>query len=176
MHTVRCSDRRWGGVYLPRGCTCRGCTCLGGVPAWGYLAGAGYLLGGVPARGGCTRGCTCLGVYLPGGVPAWVVYLLEWGVPARGVYLPRGGLPTWGVYLPRGWCTCPGVYLWGVSGQRVHLQGVGVCIPACTEADTPLLWTEWWTGVETLHLKMCESTICTILEFFNLCHRQLEMK
>ena len=26
----------------------------------------------------------------------------------------------------------------------------GVCIPACTEADTPPLWTEWQTGVKTL--------------------------
>ena len=44
-----------------------------------------------------------------------------------GVYLPGGGVLVW-----EG-CTCPRVYL-----------SRGVCIPACTEADTPL-WTEWLT-------------------------------
>ena len=58
-----------------------------------------------------------------------------------GVHLV-GGVPTqWGVpageYLPSGVYTCQG----GVPSRG--------CIPACTEADTPL-WTEWQTGVKTL--------------------------
>ena len=45
----------------------------------------------------------------------------------------------WGVYLPGGWCTClGGVYRpGGVPAWGVYLSR-GVCIPACTEADTPL--------------------------------------
>ena len=73
-----------------------------------------YLPGGVPALGS-----TCLGEYLPVGVPA------KRGVPAWGG-LPAQGVPAWGVYLL-------GVYL---PRGGVPAQG-GVCIPACTEADTP---------------------------------------
>ena len=57
----------------------------------------------------------------------------------RGVYLPRE------VYLSRGnvparGCTCPG----GCTRQEGGTSPAGVCIPACTEADTPhSLWTEW---------------------------------
>ena len=38
-----------------------------------------------------------------------------------------GGVPAWGLYLPGQGCTCLG----GVPAW------VEVCIPACTEADTP---------------------------------------
>ena len=185
MHTVRCSDRCWGG-----------CTCPGGVPAQGvympgvYLLGGTCLgrstcLGGVPARGVyLPMGCTCLGVYLPwGGCTCLGVYLPGWCTCLRGVYLP-GGCTCLGVYLP-GWCTClrgctcPG----GVPAPGVvYLLGVRVCIPACTEADTPPVnrMTDRCKNItlphKKLNLKMCDSTICTILEFFNLCHWQLEMK
>ena len=51
-------------------------------------------------------------MYLPGGVPVRGVYL-SGGVPA-------GGIPAGGVYLPGG-------------------VPAGGCIPACTEADIPLV-------------------------------------
>ena len=64
------------------------------------------------------------------------------GVSTQGGCLPRGCLLGRGC-LPRGCVSTWGcVCLWGVC------QGE-VCIPACTEADTPL-WTEWQTGVKTL--------------------------
>ena len=53
------------------------------------------------------------------------------GVVCPGGCLPRGVSAYWG-YLPIG----------GVCPE-------GVCIPACTGADTPL-WTEWQTGVKQL--------------------------
>ena len=65
----------------------------------------------------CTDQCVW-GVYLPGGCTC------PGGVPAQG------GVPARG-------CTCP----WGVPAHGgVPAQGVPVervCIPACTEADTP---------------------------------------
>ena len=81
--------------------------------------------------GGCLLpgGCLLLeGFVLLGGVCSWGVY--SQGVSALG------GFCSWGVCL-----------LLGVGGGGcVCSQGVcpGGCIPACTEADTPL-WTEWLT-------------------------------
>ena len=52
------------------------------------------------------------------------------GCTCQGAYLPRGYLP---MGVPASWCTCEGCTC------------KGVCIPACTEADTRHLWTEWLT-------------------------------
>ena len=77
------------------------------------------------------EGCVCPGRSLPGGVCP--------GVFARGECLLGGVCPggvCLGGCLPR-----------GVSAQGVLLGGFcpGGCIPACTEADTPTLWTEFLT-------------------------------
>ena len=70
-----------------------------------------------------------------------------WGCLPGGVCLPGGCLPREGC-LPGG--VCPG----GVSARGCVWPGMclpgGMCIPACTEAETLPLWTEWQTGVKTL--------------------------
>ena len=94
-----------------------------------------------------------------------------------GVVYPRkgvcffGGVCCWGMSASRGWCLLLGGVCSGGGGVCFHggmpilnsayftvsaLGGVcsqgclllGVCIPACTEANTRL-WTEWQTGVKT---------------------------
>ena len=105
------------GVCLPGGVTARECDCPGGM----------LLPGGCTCLGG-SEGCTCLGCICPG------------GVPAHGVRFP-GGVVEWEINLLGGGlsplrCTCPG----GCCCSRVHLPRgcgcMGVCILACTEADT----------------------------------------
>ena len=68
------------------------------------------------------RGVSAQGVSAQGGVSA------KAGVSAKGECLPTGGM----VSAQGGK---------GVSAQRGYLPRGG-CIPACTEADTPPLWTE----------------------------------
>ena len=62
----------------------------------------------------------------------------EWGVSTGGVY--PGEVSVQGV--------CPGGSARRVSAQGVSVRGWGVCIPACTEADTPpvnrILDTRLW--------------------------------
>ena len=156
-----------GGVYLPG---LGGCTWSGRVPAWseGGVPGLG---GYLPGLGGCTClvwgylwGGTCL---VPRGVPTWsrgggMVYLPgPRGVPSLGgTCLVTGGC-TWsggrflpgprGVYLVWGG-TC--LVLGGVPGQGGYLPGPGGGVPAWSWggawSGTPLLLTEWQTGVKTL--------------------------
>ena len=70
--------------------------------------------------------------------------LLQGGVYSRGCLLWGGGLLRGRGYLLRGVCSQGGCLL----PRGVSAPG-GVCIPACTEADTPLL-TESQTPVKTL--------------------------
>ena len=125
MRTVRCSDRRGGGVPAHWGVPAQGCTCPGeGVclpgsvylPRGMYLLEGVYLPGGVPAQWGVParrcdwpRGCTCQRGSYPGSVPDQGVYLLGgYGVPAQRVTCP-GGVPTHqgGVYPSRHWIIHP---------------------------------------------------------------------
>ena len=102
------------------------------------------LLGGCLLPGGCLPPgvCVCSGGCLPPG-----------GCLFRGCLLPRGCLLQAGVCS--GGCLLQG---WGVSAPGgVSALGGGGClllggcgIPACTEADTPPLWTESQMLVKTL--------------------------
>ena len=85
--------------------------------------------GGFCSRGVCAPGgCLVPGVSGSRGVSAPEGCLVPGGVCSGGVPAPRGGFWSWG-----GVCVCSG------GG-----------IPACTEADTPPLWTESQTPVKTL--------------------------
>ena len=108
-------------------------------------------------RGVCSRGVSALGGCL-----------LLGGVSAAGVCSRGGGVCSWGVSTPGGCLLLGGVgllrrcLLLGASAPRGGLlwRGLlrwvgGVCsrgcgISACTEADTPLLWTESQMPVKTL--------------------------
>ena len=99
----------------------------GGVCSWGVSAPGGCLLPGVSAQGVSAP----RGVFAPGGCVC-----SQGGVSAPGgCVCSRGGL-LW-------WVSAPG----GVSA--LGGSAPGGCIPACTEADTPL-WTESQTPVKTL--------------------------
>ena len=115
------------GMSAPRS---RG-SASGGFCSWGMSApGGGSLPLGVSALGG---GCLLLGVSALGGcgVCSWEgVWCLLLG---GGVVSVPGGCLLWGVSAPGG-CVCSG----------------GGGIPACTEADTPPLWTESQMPVKTL--------------------------
>ena len=126
MHSSRMRTGRSLTVYwslLPGG---------GGVLVWGVSALGGCLLpGGVWSQGGLLWG-----VSAPGGI--WSQRGLLWGGVSgleEGVFGP-GGVCSGGVSAPGGVCSR------GVSAGNV-------CIPACTEADTPLL-TESQTPVKIL--------------------------
>ena len=116
---------------LPRG---RG-VCSQVVSAPGGCLLWGGVSRGVSAPGG--RGCLLWGLSAPG-----------WGVSALG------GVCSW-----MGGCLLPGAAPWGLCSRGVSAWGgvcseawsllrEGVCIPACTETDTPLL-TELQTPVKT---------------------------
>ena len=120
----------WGGECLLPG----GCLLLGGVSASRGSAR------GVPAPRGCLlRGVSAWGVSAPRGCLLWGVSVSRGSAP--------GGMSAWG------WGVCSGgnVCSWGDVCSRggCLLQGRGVCIPACTKADTPLL-TESQMPVKTL--------------------------
>ena len=68
-------------------------------------------------KGGCIPACTGQGVYLS----------MHWGEGCVSQHALGGGGVSAGRCLPRRGCVCPG---------EVCLPGG--CIPACTEADTPL--------------------------------------
>ena len=91
-----------------------GCLLPGGV-CTGVCTGGCLLQGGICSRG---WGCLLLGVSVPRGC------LLPGGCLLLGGSAPRGGLLLGGL-------------LWGVSDPRGSVpEG---CIPACTEADIPLV-------------------------------------
>ena len=113
------------------------------MSAWGRVSA----LGGVCSGGVCLGGCLPWGVSAPRGVSAPGGCLLQWvSACSRGVCL--------GVSAPGG-VSSGGCLLWGVSATGGSAPGGaggclllgGFCIPACTEADTPLL-TESQTPVK----------------------------
>ena len=140
-----CSQGVGGGGVFSQGGVCSQGVGEGGVCSGGHVCPWGRcLLRGVSAPGGgvCSGGCLLLGgrgggCLLPGG------HVCSQG----GCLLQGGGVCSQGSCLFRGVCLPPG----GVcSGGVCLLQGVGVSapggcllwgwgIPACTEADTPLV-------------------------------------
>ena len=108
------------------------CIPVGCIPAaLRPYAGVCFPGGGVCSREVSPRG-VCLGgmCLLQGGC------LLLW-VSALGVSAP-GGCLLWGVSAPGGVCSRWVSALGGVCSWGVSAPGGCVCIPACTEADTPL--------------------------------------
>ena len=92
--------------------------------------------------GGCLPGLG--GVCLVRGGSAWSFGQGGLLGPGGGVCLVWGGLVWGGGGLPGP----RGVGLWSRGGLPGLVGGAG--IPACTEADTPPLWTESQTPVKTL--------------------------
>ena len=116
MHSSRMRTGRSLTVFrslLHGGGVCsQGGVCSRGVSAWG--------------GGFCSGGCLLLGGLLPGGGCLLWGCLLWGGVCSRGCLLQ--GVSVLGL------CLLPG----GVCSGGVCSQG-GCGIPACTEADTPLV-------------------------------------
>ena len=101
----------------------------------------------IPGEGcACSGRCLLLGVCLfwevsaPGGVPG-LGGVCSGGVPGLG-----GGVCSQGVCLVWEGCVCSrGLCLvWGGVCSQGGVCSWG-CIPACTEADTSPLWTEFLT-------------------------------
>ena len=108
------------------------------------------LRGGGSVPRGCLLpgGSVCFGGSAPGGCLLWGVSA-QGGVWSQGVSAP-GGVSSGGLSAPRGVsapgdCLLGGCLLW----EGGVCSGGGVS-PACTEADTPPLWTESQTPVKTL--------------------------
>ena len=115
----------------------------GGVCSQGGLLQGGCLLQRMSASGGVSnpRGLSAGGVSVPGGVCSWGVSVPGGCLLLGGCLLPEGVSAPWGVCWGGWGLSTTGGLLWGVSA----LGG----IPACTEADNPLL-TESQTPVKTL--------------------------